>query len=73
MVEARAEIGVPAYVVSPPHLIFEKSRQQQALRAGRLHHFAILQKGGVRHEVIEDLAQIRGGGPTVCDCVDTSA
>ena len=48
VVEARAEVGVPTDVVAPPHLIFEKARQQQALRAGGLHHLAIVREGGVR-------------------------
>ena len=42
------------------HLVLEKSRQQEALRARRFHHQAVVLQGRVDHEVVEDRAEIRG-------------
>ena len=45
------------------HLILEEPRQQEALRPCDFHHEAVVQQGGVRHKVVEDLAEIRGSWP----------
>ena len=61
--KTRAQLGVPADVVAPAHLIFEEPRQQQALRARRFHHQAAAQQGRVGYEMVEDHAEIRGSRP----------
>ena len=45
------------------HLIFEEPRQQQALRARRFHHQAVVQQGRVGYKMVEDGAEIRGSRP----------
>ncbi len=57
--ESGAKFRVPADVVPPAHLLFEESRQHQALGAGGFHHDAVLPQSGVRNEMIEDRAEIR--------------
>src|SRR5258705_13714899 len=61
--ETRAQLRVPADVVPLAHLILEEPRQYEALRACHFHHQAVAQQGGVRHKMVEDLAEIRGGWP----------
>ena len=61
--ETRAQLGIPADVVPPAHLILEEPRQQQALRARRFHHQAVVQQGRVGHKMVEDHAEIRGSRP----------
>src|SRR5713226_10459400 len=61
--KTRAHLGIPAYVVPPAHLIFEEPRQQQALRARRFHHQAVVQQGRVGYKMVEDHAEIRGSRP----------
>lgn len=74
--ETRAQLRVPPDVVPVAHLALKKPRQQQALRARHFHHLAVALQGGVRHEVVKDRAEIRGGRPValgVCGHRPTSA
>ena len=52
--ETRAQLGIPADVVTSAHLVLEESRQEQALRARCFHHEAVVQQCRVGHEVVED-------------------
>ena len=64
---------VPADVVPPAHLVLEESRQQQALRACRFHHFAVVLQAGVEHEMVEHVGKGRRRPQLVVERVDTSA
>ena len=59
---AGAELGIPMDVVPAAHLIFEKPREQQALRAGRFHHQRIREDVHVCHEVVEHGSEIGRSG-----------
>ena len=61
--ETRTQLRVPAYVVPLAHLILEEPRHEEALRTCYFHRLAVAQPGRVGHEMIEDLAEIRGSSP----------
>jgi hypothetical protein len=60
--EPGAELGVPMNVVPTAHLIFEKPREQQALRACGFHHQRIRQNVHISHEVVEHSGEIGWSG-----------
>jgi len=58
--ETRTQLGIPADVVPPTHLVLEESRQQQTLCSRRFHHQPVMQQYGATHKMVEDHAKIRG-------------
>ena len=60
--KAGAELGIPVNVVPAAHLIFEKSRKEQALRARRFHHQRIGEDVHVGNEMVEHRGEIGGSG-----------
>ena len=62
-VEARAELRIPADAVTPPHLRFKETRQQQALGSRRLHHLRVMKERRVGDKMIEHGAEVRGRRP----------
>jgi len=61
--ETRAQLRIPLDAVPAAHLILKEPRQEQALCACHLHHQAVVMEARVRHEVVEDRAEIRGSRP----------
>jgi hypothetical protein len=57
--KTRAQRGIPADVVPSTQLVLEESRQQQALRACRFHHQAVMQEGRIRYKMVEDIIESR--------------
>ena len=55
--ETRSQLGIPTDVVPSTHLVLEESCQEQALGARRFHQ-AVVQQGRVRHEMVEDRAEV---------------
>ena len=58
--KARTQRGIPMDVMPSTHLIFEESREKQALRSRRFQHQTVVRQGGIQYEMVEDRAETGG-------------